>query len=455
MDSLILASFLFLGLIATTNAIGVNYGTLGNNLPPPATVANFLKTMTTIDAVKLFDVNPDYIQAFANTGISVSVTAPDGDVVPLADMNFARQWVVNKIKPFYPATKIRYILVGSEVLHWGDQNMLQNLVPAMKSLHGALQAEGITDIMVTTAHSLIIMETVTPPSTARFTAVYSDSILKPMLEFLRQTKTPFMVNPYPYFSLDPNNVNFSIFKPSPSLFDPFTRRHYKNQFDVLLDAVHSAMMAVGYADLDLAVGETGWPSNCDNPAICSVDNAASYNGQLVRHVASKRGTPLMPNRRFETYIFALFNEDQKPGPTAEKNWGLFRPDLTPVYDSGIMHNAKPAPATPAVPVPRKGGHHKRGGHHKGKRARSSWCVPKPNIANQALQANIDYVCSQGVDCRPIQPGGACFEPNTIQAHATYVMNAYYKTKGPAQTNCDFSGSGQLTNVNPSHGNCNM
>ncbi|XP_028793249.1 glucan endo-1,3-beta-glucosidase-like [Neltuma alba] len=448
---LILASFLFLCLIATTNAIGVNYGTLGDNLPPPATVANFLKTKTTIDSVKLFDVNPDYIRAFANTGITVAVTAPNGDIVSLTDVNFARQWVVNKIKPFHPATKIRYILVGSEVLHWGDQSMLQNLVPAMKSLHDALQAEGITDIMVTTAHSLIIMETVTPPSTARFRPAYSDSILKPMLQFLRQTKTPFMVNPYPYFNLDPNNVNFAIFKPNPSVFDPFTRRHYKNQFDALLDAVHSAMMAVGFADVDMAVGETGWPSNCDNPAICSVDNAASYNSQLAKHIAAKRGTPLMPNRQFETYIFALFNENQKPGPTAEKNWGLFQPDLTPVYDSGIMGNGQ----VPAAPIRKKGGHHQGGGggHHKGKGG--SWCVPKPNAASESLQANIDYACSHGIDCGPIQPGGACFEPNTVQAHATYAMNAYYKAKGPAQVNCDFSNSGQISNVNPSKFACSL
>ncbi|XP_054782636.1 glucan endo-1,3-beta-glucosidase-like [Prosopis cineraria] len=394
-------------------------------------------------------LDKDYIQAFANTGITVAVTAPNSDIVSLADVNFARQWVVNKIKPFHPATKIKYVLVGSEVLHWGDQSMLQNLVPAMKSLYDALQVEGIHDIQVTTAHSLIIMETITPPSTGRFRAAYSEPILKPMLDFLRQTKTPFMVNPYPFFNLDPNNVNFAIFKPNPSLYDPFTRRHYKNQFDALLDAVHSAMMAVGYADVDMAVGETGWPSNCDNPSVCSVDNAASYNSQLVRHIASNKGTPLMPNRRFDTYIFALFNEDQKPGATAERNWGLFQPDLTPVYDCGILGNGQAAPATPAVPVPRKGR-----GHHKG-RGGGQWCVPKPNAANEALQANIDYVCSQGLDCGPIQPGGACFEPNTVLGHATYAMNAYYRAKGPAQINCDFSNSAQLTTVNPSYGNCKM
>jgi len=94
-------------------------------------------------------VSPQILQAFANTGISVTVTAPNGDIAALGNINSARQWVQQKIKPFYPATKINYILVGSEVLHWGDANMIRGLVPAMRTLHSALVAEGINDIKVT------------------------------------------------------------------------------------------------------------------------------------------------------------------------------------------------------------------------------------------------------------------------------------------------------------------
>lgn len=144
-------SLLLLHLAATVNSIGVNYGTLGDNLPPPSAVANFLKTNTIIDRVKIFDVNPQILQAFANTGISVTVTAPNGDIAALAKIDSARQWVVSHIKPFYPQTKINYILVGSEVLHWGDGPMIRNLVPAMRTLHAALLAEGITDIKVNLA----------------------------------------------------------------------------------------------------------------------------------------------------------------------------------------------------------------------------------------------------------------------------------------------------------------
>lgn len=125
-----------------------------------------------------------------------------------------------------------------------------------------------------------------------------------------------------------------------SLYDSnrYTKLRYSNQFDALMDAVYSAMKAIGYGDVDIAVGETGWPTVCDGWDACSNGNAQSYNGQLVRHLGEGKGTPLMPNRRFDTYIFALFNENQKPGPIAERNWGLFQPDFTPVYDAGILRN---------------------------------------------------------------------------------------------------------------------
>jgi hypothetical protein len=71
-----------------------------------------------------------------------------------------------------------------------------------------------------------------------------------------------------------------------------------------------------------------------------MENAAWFNGNLVRRSRQGKGTPLMPNRRFETYLFSLFNENLKPGPTAERNWGLFRPDFSPIYDAGILRNGQ-------------------------------------------------------------------------------------------------------------------
>lgn len=44
---------------------------------------------------------------------------------------------------------------------------------------------------------------------------------------------------------------------------------------------------------------------------------------------------MRPNQRLEIYWFALFNEDMKPGPTSERNYGLYQPDGTMAYDVGL------------------------------------------------------------------------------------------------------------------------
>lgn len=80
---------------------------------------------------------------------------------------------------------------------------------------------------------------------------------------------------------------------------------------------------------------------------------------------------------------------------------------------------------------------------------AKFCVAKPEASDAALQANIDYVCSKGADCKPIQAGGACFDPNSVRAHAQFIMNSYYQTNGRNAFNCDFSGTGVITTKDPS------
>lgn len=80
---------------------------------------------------------------------------------------------------------------------------------------------------------------------------------------------------------------------------------------------------------------------------------------------------------------------------------------------------------------------------------TGWCVPKNGVSDALLQANLDYACSHGIDCGPIQPGGACFDPNTVSSHASYAMNLYYQTMGKNPWNCDFSQTAVLTSTNPS------
>ncbi|KAG0542265.1 hypothetical protein BDA96_02G088100 [Sorghum bicolor] len=341
---------------SSTTAIGVNYGTKGDNLPPPATVASFLANRTRIDRVKLFDTNPDMVRAFAGTGIALMVTAGNGDIPKLATKDGAAAWVSANVAPYYPKTDISLVLVGNEIMDTGDASLISNLVPAMRALRAALVAAGFRKIRVSTPHSLGILAGASePPSASRFRDGWDRAVFAPMLAFHRQSRSPFMVNPYPYFGYNGATLPYALARPDNKLgvTDPGTGITYTSMFEAQLDSVYSAMKKLGFDDVEIAVGETGWPTKAmDGQIGVSNADAAEYNRYLIGEAGGGSGTPLMPKRTFETYIFALFNENLKPGPVAERNFGLFYANLTPVYDVGLMKDGVKTGAAPApAPAP--------------------------------------------------------------------------------------------------------
>lgn len=329
---------LALTIFQEVQGIGVNYGTIANNLPPPSQVAKFLLHSTIINKVRIFDANQEILQAFANTGIEITITVPNDQIPNITNLTLAQQWVKTNVQPFIPSTNIIRILVGNEVLSTANKFFITNLVPAMQTLHTALITTSLDNLIkVSTPHSLGILSNSSPPSSGRFREGYDIHIIKPMLRFLKDTNSPFMVNPYPFFACTSSNLDYALFRANSGVLDDNTKLHYTNMFDAQLDAVYSAMKVLGFEDVEIVIGETGWPSIGDSAQIGVDPNSASdYNGNLIRHVTSGVGTPLMPNRTFETYIFALFDENLKPGPICERNFGLFRPNMTLVYDVPIM-----------------------------------------------------------------------------------------------------------------------
>ncbi|XP_062208498.1 uncharacterized protein LOC133909992 [Phragmites australis] len=82
----------------------------------------------------------------------------------------------------------------------------------------------------------------------------------------------------------------------------------------------------------------------------------------------------------------------------------------------------------------------------------TWCVASQSANPTSLQVALDYACGYGADCSAIQPGGSCFDPDTVHDHASYAFNSYYQ-KNPIPTSCDFGGTATLTTTDPSSGSC--
>ncbi|RWW59858.1 hypothetical protein BHE74_00033181, partial [Ensete ventricosum] len=445
--------------------IGISYGRDASNLRPPVQVAQFLAHSTTFDCLKLFDADPATVQAFANTDLAVAVTMPNDLVANLTDLRFAHKWVRTNIVPRVDDTNIARILVGNEVISTANRSLVSSLVPAMQNLHTVLTSLSLQHrIKVASPQSLGVLSTSNPPSTGKFREGRVAEVMRPLLSFLRATGSPFMVNAYPFFGFAVDTLDYALFRPNPGVEDQHTGLIYSNMLDGQLDAVFSAMKRLGFDDVDIVIAETGWPSVGDPWELgVNVDNARDYNKNLVRHVSSGTGTPLMPNRTFEAYIFSLFDENLKPGPLSQRNFGLFHPDLLPVYDIGVLRteveSLVPSSFTPTqvdlllflVFFLQVGGQATAPVQTLNPTPSDSkrWCIPKPNTDVLLLQQNVEYVCGQGIDCTPIQPGGVCNFPDTVPAHAAFLMNEYYQAFGRNAFDCDFGRTGMITGIDPS------
>ncbi|KAL3569037.1 hypothetical protein D5086_028927 [Populus alba] len=213
-------------------------------------------------------------EPFKAPNIELMLGLPNPDLQRIASSQAnANAWVQSNVKQF-GNVKFRYIAVGNEVKP--SDSSAQFLVPAMQNIRNALNSAGLGSIKVSTAIDY---------------GVIADA-------------------------------------PSPQVSDP--PLSYQNLFDANLDTVYAALEKSGGGSLEIVVSESGWPTAGETGT--SVDNARTYNNNLVQHV--KRGSPKRPGKPIETYIFAMFDESNK-NPELEKHWGLFSPNKQPKYDINL------------------------------------------------------------------------------------------------------------------------
>ncbi|KAL9264138.1 Glucan endo-1,3-beta-glucosidase 14-like protein [Drosera capensis] len=320
--------------------VGINYGQIANNLPSPSHVAVLLESIS-VSRVKLYDADSNVLEAFAGTGVQFIIGLGNEYLVNMSNANMAQSWIQANVQPYIGRTNITCIVVGNEVLTGNDTTMMEYLLPAMQGVYAALSDLGLEQqVIVTSAHSVGILSDSYPPSSGTFQANLGQYI-QPLLNFHSMIGSPFLINAYPFFAYkgDPDQVSlpYALFETNPGMTDPNTGLHYDNMLYAQIDAVYAAMKAIGHVDIEIRISETGWPSKGDPDEVgASLQNAEAYNGNLLQRIARKEATPGRPSVPINVHVFALFNEDLKPGPTSERNYGLYYPNVTPVYNIGLQ-----------------------------------------------------------------------------------------------------------------------
>ncbi|XP_057962949.1 glucan endo-1,3-beta-glucosidase 3-like isoform X2 [Malania oleifera] len=409
-------------------------------MPNPTQVVALLKAQQ-IRHVRLYDADRAMLLALANSGIRVTVTVPNDELLGIGQSNAtAANWVSHNVLSHVPATNITAIAVGSEVLTTLP-NAGRVLVSAMQFIHSALVASNLdSQIKVSTPHSSSIILDSFPPSQAFFNRTW-DPIMVPLLKFLQSTDSYLMLNVYPYYDYMQSNgvipLDYALFHslpPNKEAVDANTLLHYTNVFDAVVDAAYFAMSYLNFTKIPIIVTESGWPSKGDSSEPdANLDNANTYNSNLIRHVLNKTGTPKHPGISISAYIYELYNEDLRPGSVSEKNWGLFDANGLPVY---ILHLTGSGTVL------------------SNDTTNQTYCVARDGADKKMLQAALDWACGPGkVNCLPLMQGQPCYEPDTVIAHATYAFDAYYHQMAMASGTCYFNGVATITTTDPSRGSC--
>lgn len=434
---------LLCSMVCTVSGIGANWGTQTSHPLPPDTVVRLLKD-NGFRKVKLFDADYGALRALGKSGIEVMVGIPNDMLQSLASsVKAAEKWVAKNVSTHITTNNvdIRYVAVGNEpFLSTYNGSFLRTTFPALQNVQSALIKAGLSNkVKVTIPLNADVYASSTDlPSGGDFRADIHDLMLA-IVKFLNDNGGPFTVNIYPFISLyiDPNfPVEYAFFdgNASPIIDGGMT---YNNMFDANYDTLVWALQKNGYGNLQIIVGEIGWPTDGDRNA--NLVYAQRFNEGFMSHISGQKGTPMRPGLQVDAYLFSLIDEDTKsidPG-NFERHWGVFTYDGKSKYtlNLGTTNSGSLVSARNVHYLDRK------------------WCVMKPSakLDDPQVQPSVSYACSLA-DCTRLGYGTSCGNLDA-RGNISYAFNSYYQKNNQLDGACKFPNLSMITKSDPSVGSC--
>nr|KYP48717.1 Glucan endo-1,3-beta-glucosidase 2 [Cajanus cajan] len=332
----------FISLLPSTlpvPSIGVTYSAPRRSAPSAERIGGGLRRLKT-ESLRLEESDPSITRSLLYTNTSLFLTIPNYMVTPIAqNRSTAVSWLYTNVVPFYPRVNITSISVGNAFPDVYPRS-IDDLLPAIANVHVSLRDLGIRKITVSTSFSFVTaISSPFPPSSAQFQEPPGATLFGPLLQFLHDTNSSFFINLYPYnlYRLRPEiPLGIALFQDHPFNFrDDFTTGvRYRNLFDVMVDAVVSALAVAGYeTTVPVVVTEPGWPSGSGaaGELDANLGYAEIYMRGLVKHLKSGMGTPLLREGVREVFVYEMFDRDEGSGSGSGRSWGLLFSNGTSKY----------------------------------------------------------------------------------------------------------------------------
>nr|GLL31780.1 glucan endo-1,3-beta-glucosidase 8-like [Ipomoea trifida] len=424
--------------------VGMNWGRYATHQLVASSAVDLL-LQNGISDVRIFAPRPSVLVALEGSSIGVTVTLSRDFILRdkyVSNLQNVSEWVVQLLlPPIRNKVNITTVIVMQQpFVNPKSLPIVWNLTDVFKETRWALDSYNLSHVRTTTSHYIDLIKVAKTPSEAEFRDDIKDKMPE-HLEQIAKTNSFFTLDMYPLTAIEtykwPVEFGFMDNKSNFTIVDG--KYTYRNAFAFLYDSLVVAIEKAGYLDMEIVVGQIGWPTDGNKDA--TPENAARFYKGFIPHMVNKKGTPRRPNKNIDAYLYTLSDENKISLPAYGpyiRHYGIYEYDGTPKFEidfSGKGRKVIPPAAKGTVKLPLR------------------WCIFNGNLSNlKYAEYHMQAACNVS-DCSSLQPGGSCSKLN-FTSRVSYAFNAFYQLGTQDKLECGWnSGMGVITMANPSVGGC--
>ncbi|CAI9118703.1 OLC1v1020303C1 [Oldenlandia corymbosa var. corymbosa] len=446
---LVCSTYIFLTTLLAEGYLGINWGRVATQRMIPSMVVDML-LQNSINDVKVFSFSSNVLEPIGGTNISLAVTMPNEEFEFITDLDNANKWINLKfIKYKTFNVNFKYLYIGFQPLSTKFGPIIYNTTAdVLERMQKALVKEKL-GITATMSHYTDILnyETLKKPSMAEFKPDLKN-ILSRICKTLQSSNSTFGIDIFTILNVQEhfNNVTeFAFFDNNSTFRIQDGNLTYTNAFEAMYDSTVWALEKLGFPDLPVSVGATGWPT--DGTEESTPENAQRYLQGLANFLMSNKGTPKRPGISIDAYIHNLADENSVRTLSGNftRHFGIYKFDGTPKFNLDLQGKQRPVMPVSAIGIT-----------HMPTR----WCIldvlkiDSDKIPYETLDRFYNSSCKRA-DCTPMSPGGSCASLKYPLNYSFAFNIAFQATSQKVQGNssCDFGGYGVIVADDPSTGKC--